>query len=58
MTAPSASMRRLDMRHPIIRAPFAGGSDTPALVAAVGEAVQLGTAFLNCDEAGTPGSPP
>jgi nitronate monooxygenase len=33
---------RLGLRHPIIQAPLAGGGDTPALVAAVGEAGALG----------------
>jgi nitronate monooxygenase len=34
--------RRLGLSHPIIQAPLAGGGDTPALVAAVGEAGALG----------------
>lgn len=34
--------RRLGLTHPIIQAPLAGGGDTPALVAAVGEAGALG----------------
>jgi nitronate monooxygenase len=34
--------RRFGLRHPIIQAPLAGGGDTPALVAAVGEAGALG----------------
>lgn len=34
--------RRLQMDHPIIQAPLAGGGDTPALVAAVSEAGALG----------------
>ena len=42
MTIPTSLMRRLDMRHPIIQAPLAGGADTPALVAAVSEAGGLG----------------
>ncbi len=33
---------RLGLRHPFIQAPLAGGGDTPALVAAVGEAGALG----------------
>src|SRR3954452_9782494 len=33
---------RLGLAHPIIQAPMAGGGDTPALVAAVGEAGGLG----------------
>jgi nitronate monooxygenase len=33
---------RLDMRCPVIQAPLAGGGDTPALVAAVGEAGGFG----------------
>src|SRR3989454_3272218 len=35
-------MRRLNMVHPVIQAPLAGGGDTPDLVAAVGEAGALG----------------
>ncbi len=35
-------MQRLDMAHPVIQAPLAGGGDTPELVAAVGEAGALG----------------
>ncbi|MGE5146123.1 MAG: NAD(P)H-dependent flavin oxidoreductase [Candidatus Eiseniibacteriota bacterium] len=53
MTAATALMRRLDMRHPIIQAPLAGGSDTPALVAAVGEAGGfgfLGAAYLSPEQ--------
>ena len=38
----NALMRRLKLAHPIIQAPLAGGGDTPALVAAVGEAGALG----------------
>ena len=34
--------RRLGLAHPVIQAPLAGGGDTPALVAAVGEAGALG----------------
>ena len=34
--------RALELTHPIIQAPLAGGGDTPALVAAVGEAGALG----------------
>jgi len=34
---------RLDLQHPIIQAPMAGGGDTPALVAAVCEAGGLGS---------------
>jgi len=34
--------RRLGLSHPIVQAPLAGGGDTPALVAAVGEAGALG----------------
>jgi nitronate monooxygenase len=34
--------RRLQLDHPIIQAPLAGGGDTPALVAAVSEAGALG----------------
>ncbi len=35
-------MQRLNMNHPVIQAPLAGGGDTPELVAAVGEAGALG----------------
>src|SRR5437660_10075749 len=35
-------MRRLNMIHPVIQAPLAGGGDTPELVASVGEAGGLG----------------
>lgn len=35
--------RKLGIVHPIIQAPMAGGGDTPALVAAVGEAGAIGT---------------
>lgn len=35
-------MQRLNMAHPVIQAPLAGGGDTPELVAAVGEAGALG----------------
>jgi nitronate monooxygenase len=35
-------IRRLNMLHPVIQAPLAGGGDTPDLVAAVGEAGALG----------------
>src|SRR5215831_12331961 len=34
--------RRLQLTHPIIQAPMAGGGDTPALVAAVCEAGGIG----------------
>ena len=34
--------RRLGLGHPIIQAPLAGGGDTPALVAAVGNAGAIG----------------
>ncbi len=43
MPLPTALTQRLGISHPIIQAPMAGGSDTPALVAAVGEAGGLGT---------------
>jgi nitronate monooxygenase len=36
-------LQKLDMAHPIIQAPMAGGSDTPALVAAVSAAGGLGS---------------
>src|SRR5580692_2732052 len=36
----------LGVRYPIVQAPMAGGPDTPALVAAVGEAGGLGS--LGC----------
>src|SRR6202007_825161 len=35
-------MRKLDLLHPIIQAPLAGGGDTPELVAAVSNAGGLG----------------
>jgi nitronate monooxygenase len=35
--------QRLELRHPIIQAPLAGGGDTPALVAAVCEAGGIGS---------------
>src|SRR3954471_19908507 len=35
--------KRLDITHPIIQAPMAGGGDTPRLVAAVSEAGGLGS---------------
>jgi nitronate monooxygenase len=38
----NALMRRLQLAHPIIQAPLAGGGDTPALVAAAGAAGALG----------------
>jgi len=37
-----SSIRLLKIHHPIIQAPLAGGGDTPALVAAVGNAGALG----------------
>ncbi|GMQ98929.1 MAG: nitronate monooxygenase [Acidimicrobiia bacterium] len=43
-------LRRLSMQHPIIQAPMAGGADTPALVAGVGEAGGfgfIGAAYLS-----------
>jgi nitronate monooxygenase len=42
MALQTALTRRLGLAHPIIQAPLAGGGDTPALVAAVGEAGALG----------------
>ena len=42
MPIDNALMRRLDMRHPVIQAPLAGGGDTPDLIAAVAEAGGLG----------------
>ena len=42
MTIENALTRRLQLAHPIIQAPLAGGGDTPALIAAVGEAGALG----------------
>jgi nitronate monooxygenase len=42
MTIENALTRRLRLAHPIIQAPLAGGGDTPALIAAVGEAGALG----------------
>ncbi len=42
MTLQTELTRRLQILHPILQAPFAGGGDTPALVAAVSEAGALG----------------
>ena len=42
MAIQTALTRALGLTHPIIQAPLAGGGDTPALVAAVGEAGALG----------------
>jgi nitronate monooxygenase len=42
MAIQTALTRRLQLDHPIIQAPLAGGGDTPALVAAVSEAGALG----------------
>jgi nitronate monooxygenase len=42
MPTQTAITRRFALRHPIIQAPLAGGGDTPALVASVGEAGALG----------------
>jgi nitronate monooxygenase len=42
MSRTTALTRRLGIRHPIVQAPLAGGGDTPALVAAVGQAGALG----------------
>jgi nitronate monooxygenase len=42
MPIQTAITRHFGLRHPIIQAPLAGGGDTPALVAAVGEAGALG----------------
>jgi nitronate monooxygenase len=39
-------LEQLGIRHPIVQAPMAGGPDTPALAAAVGEAGGLGS--LGC----------
>jgi len=39
---PNPLMQSLQLRHPIIQAPLAGGADTPALVAAVCEAGGIG----------------
>src|SRR3954466_13923589 len=50
--------KRLDITHPIIQAPMAGGGDTPRLVAAVSEAGGLGSvgaAYLNPQQIGGPG---
>ena len=58
MTGPTALMRRLDMRNPIIQAPLAGGGDTPALVAAVSEAGGfgfVGAAYLRPRQIGEAG---
>ncbi|HEX9820223.1 MAG TPA: nitronate monooxygenase [Methylomirabilota bacterium] len=42
MSIRTAITRRFGLQHPIIQAPLAGGGDTPALVASVGEAGALG----------------
>jgi len=42
MSFNNALMRRLQLVHPIIQAPLAGGGDTPALIAAVCEAGGMG----------------
>jgi nitronate monooxygenase len=42
MPLATALTRALGLAHPIVQAPLAGGGDTPALVAAVGEAGALG----------------
>lgn len=42
MPSDNRFMQRLELAHPIIQAPLAGGGDTPELVAAVGEAGALG----------------
>ncbi len=42
MAIQTALTRALSLAHPIVQAPLAGGGDTPALVAAVGEAGALG----------------
>jgi len=42
MAIQTALTRRLQLDHPLIQAPLAGGGDTPALVAAVSEAGALG----------------
>jgi len=50
MRANSSLSQRLSLRHRIIQAPMAGGADTPALVAAVGEAGGfgfIGAAYLS-----------
>src|SRR5712672_2729381 len=43
MGIPTELTKRLQIRHPIIQAPMAGGGDTPRLVAAVCEAGALGS---------------
>ncbi len=53
MTLQTALTRRLNIDHPIIQAPMAGGGDTPELVAAVCEAGGLGFiggAYLNAEQ--------
>lgn len=42
MTLQTEFMRRLGMSRPVIQAPMAGGGDTPALVAAVGNSGGIG----------------
>jgi nitronate monooxygenase len=43
MSVENSLMKRLQLEHPIIQAPMAGGGDTPELVAAVSNAGALGT---------------
>jgi nitronate monooxygenase len=43
MAIPNELTKRLQIRHPIIQAPMAGGGDTPRLIAAVCEAGALGS---------------
>lgn len=42
MSIQTVVTQRLNLRHPIVQAPMAGGGDTPELVAAVGNAGGLG----------------
>ena len=60
MAIQTALTRRLKLTHPIIQAPLAGGGDTPALVAAVGEAGALGfigAAYLTPEQITEPARP-
>ena len=42
MSVQTVLMKRLNVQHPIVQAPLAGGGDTPELVAAVGNAGGIG----------------
>jgi nitronate monooxygenase len=52
-TRMNALLKRLGIQHPIVQAPMAGGSDTPALAAAVSNAGglgSLGVSYLTPDQ--------